>query len=74
MEILFLIGTSKFVLIDVLHSVDCSSLFVYGLRKLQKCVLQASEISTGFPVSNISLFDVTAATKLKDAYSLEEKL
>ena len=46
------------VLIGVLHSIDFSSLFLYGLRKLQKYVLQTSEISTGFPMSNIYLCDV----------------
>ena len=49
------------VLIGVLHSIDFSSLFLYGLRKLQKCVLQTSEISTRFPVSNIYLCDVWIA-------------
>lgn len=57
MEILYLTCTSNFVLIGVLHPTDFISLFLYDLRELWKCVLQASEkISTEFPVGNIYLF------------------
>lgn len=61
-EILYWICISNFVFIGILYSMDFNSLFLYSLRKLWTCVLQASEkVRAEFPVSNIYFFDIWIA-------------